>query len=608
MSLEEENKTLINKSYIEELEKQKKPEVKMSEYGSMHQIRGLFYKNLKLQMRQIASNIIQLLTPIIGLLIIKLLESLARSQIEKLSASYSLEVPIIMNLPYSAFTGTGAFLNITSCDQWYLIGFDPKASQSTKDYIGKSEGIPLDMPNSYGMFTSGKNIIQGKCPNVSRQVPYFNVTNNSTDEILYDTIAYLNTKPMNYMDPSSEVDDLHLLPDGAITVRNASKELLDYNLQIDDIWYNQYHRNNGITKLGIVVGNMSMFLYRTIEGQIFVTDLVNRAYARSLFPDTWIFSSVQNMPMNVSVNSKVQRALDMVGVAIFPFCLCFLLPVFLFMKVQEKEDKLLEIMKMNGMKTLYYWIVNFIFDCMSYAITIVIFVLFGYFIMKLKSFVDTSFALQLLMFVGWGFAQISMAFALYPFLRKAYTASLLGYIIALWFTVIAVTVNVSLFVYPKVMSKGLNLIPYFSFSRIYYRLARGCANDQCFTQLNQIDGEVIFSLVFLYLVPIIFFLFGIYFHLVVPQEFGVAKHPLFFISYFSKKSESKNKMKDIDKNEELSTEEEEDVLEERQKVEAINEVTDEYPLLIKNMYKTYDANPPIPEKKAVRNITLAVKK
>jgi len=53
--------------------------------------------------------------------------------------------------------------------------------------------------------------------------------------------------------------------------------------------------------------------------------------------------------------------------------------------------------------------------------------------------------LQILVFAGWGLAQISMSFLLYPFIRKAYTASLVGYILALWWTVIAVTLNLSLF-------------------------------------------------------------------------------------------------------------------------------------------------------------------
>lgn len=134
-------------------------------------------------------------------------------------------------------------------------------------------------------------------------------------------------------------------------------------------------------------------------------------------------------------------------------------------------------MKMNGMKMVYYWMVNFVFDFFTYALTIVWFWIFGFFVMQLKTFTLTSFGLQVVTFIGWGLAQIAMSFILYPFVHKAYTASLIGYIIALWWTVIAVTLNISMFEFPKVMSKELNIIPYFAFSRIYYRIARGCANE-----------------------------------------------------------------------------------------------------------------------------------
>ena len=102
-------------------------------------------------------------------------------------------------------------------------------------------------------------------------------------------------------------------------------------------------------------------------------------------------------------------------------------------------------MKMNGMKIIYYWVVNFIFDIIIYVLTIFLFFMFGYYVMQLKSFTHTSAALQILVFIGWGIAQIIMAFLFYPFIHRAYTASLVGYIISLWFTIISVTLNISLF-------------------------------------------------------------------------------------------------------------------------------------------------------------------
>jgi hypothetical protein len=56
-------------------------------------------------------------------------------------------------------------------------------------------------------------------------------------------------------DKSVVVDDLDLIPDGALTINTANKEKIKYTLQINDQKYYQYHRNNGVSKIGIVDPN-----------------------------------------------------------------------------------------------------------------------------------------------------------------------------------------------------------------------------------------------------------------------------------------------------------------------------------------------------------------
>jgi hypothetical protein len=71
------------------------------------------------------------------------------------------------------------------------------------------------------------------------------------------------------------------LPDGTITVEEASKKKLKYKLQINDNRYWQYHRNNGITKIGMLNTKPEegedeiLYMMRTIEGQIQVADMIN---------------------------------------------------------------------------------------------------------------------------------------------------------------------------------------------------------------------------------------------------------------------------------------------------------------------------------------------
>lgn len=57
--------------------------------------------------------------------------------------------------------------------------------------------------------------------------------------------------------------------------------------------------------------------------------------------------------------------------------MCMGLPVFIYAIVMEKETRLLEIMKINGMRMANYWTVNFIFNLIFYLLTSSIFLVFG---------------------------------------------------------------------------------------------------------------------------------------------------------------------------------------------------------------------------------------
>jgi len=67
----------------------------------------------------------------------------------------------------------------------------------------------------------------------------------------------------------------------------------------------------------------------------------------------------------------------MLGAGLFPISLCLLLPVFVYNIVLEKEQKLIEIMKMNGMKMINYWIINFLFNFIVYLATVTVFCITG---------------------------------------------------------------------------------------------------------------------------------------------------------------------------------------------------------------------------------------
>lgn len=79
------------------------------------QKRALFRKSISLQLRQIGTNICQLCTPIISLVMIILLKGIAESNISKyIDTPIYSGLPYIFNVPLSSIGQLGVLFNITS--------------------------------------------------------------------------------------------------------------------------------------------------------------------------------------------------------------------------------------------------------------------------------------------------------------------------------------------------------------------------------------------------------------------------------------------------------------------------------------------------------------
>jgi hypothetical protein len=137
------------------------------------------------------------------------------------------------------------------------------------------------------------------------------------------------------------------------------------------------------------------------------------------------------MPITVHADQELYRLLNVIGASLYPICLSLLLPVFMYALVLEKEERLLEMMKMNGMRILNYWAVNFIFDFALYAVTIFFFMLFGAYFLELQFFTQTDKGVLMTVFIGWGLSQIALAFFFQVFISKARTATVLGYLVSI---------------------------------------------------------------------------------------------------------------------------------------------------------------------------------
>jgi len=191
-----------------------------------------------------------------------------------------------------------------------------------------------------------------------------------------------------------------------------------------------------------------------------------------------------------------------------------------------------------------------------------------------------------------------------------------------------VGVTFSAFVYPQPMQTPLYMrfYPPLAFSRILYNLGNQCSSLKCAQGLFDISEETWSCIVFLYIGAILYLVLGLYLDAVLPQEFGVPKHPLFFLDRFKSTTKTENKKeyhsfedeypeKSITPSQIISSQygvglnmEAEDVRREREYTEHLNPNYSNHPLIVKNLRKVYKAIGGKPPKVAVNDFSLHIKK
>jgi hypothetical protein len=118
--------------------------------------------------------------------------------------------------------------------------------------------------------------------------------------------------------------------------------------------------------------------YTIAEGFLSIMDMVSSAFIKNVTGKT-VVSGYAYMPFNEEGGVFVEMLINTVATIIFPLSLSLLLPVFLYLTVLEKEERLIQMMRMNGMGMLNYWSINFLYNLIISILTNLVFYLYGYF-------------------------------------------------------------------------------------------------------------------------------------------------------------------------------------------------------------------------------------
>lgn len=207
-----------------------------------------------------------------------------------------------------------------------------------------------------------------------------------------------------------------------------------------------------------------------------------------------------------------------------PLTLILGFPTFLTNVVIEKERKLIEIMKINGLNMNNYWAVNYVFNYLYYLLTVFMLVLFGRYILEINVYAETSLRLQLLVFCGWGLTQISFAFFLSVFFNKSTVASISAYMIACFLMIDGCVVSFFNYAPPSTMPWYFHLMPHLTFVRACQHMQFECIAWDCYRDLYDVRyTEAWVSIFMLYVHAVIWMVLAWYASQVVPQNYGVPK-------------------------------------------------------------------------------------
>lgn len=108
------------------------------------------------------------------------------------------------------------------------------------------------------------------------------------------------------------------------------------------------------------------------------------------------------MPFKPNLRKEAQKLVNGAGYVVFPVLLSVSLPVFLYNIVLEKEFRLIENMKINGLQMSNYYKVNTVFNFVWFLIVAGTNLFFGRYALNLLVYVETNVWVMAVTAVGWG--------------------------------------------------------------------------------------------------------------------------------------------------------------------------------------------------------------
>ena len=141
---------------------------------------------------------------------------------------------------------------------------------------------------------------------------------------------------------------------------------------------------------------------RQIQAQTMIDQAILRKSNPTLYSNATITQGLRAFPQIYSTATKFQFG-GIIGGILYPFGVSFLLPSFVISLVKEKEERILIMMKMNGINELSYYASHYTTFFTQFVFSTFFFFIFGMIpALNLTFFTATQVVVYLLLFFVWG--------------------------------------------------------------------------------------------------------------------------------------------------------------------------------------------------------------
>eukprot|EP00211_Chloroparvula_japonica_P005241 CAMPEP_0119123880 /NCGR_PEP_ID=MMETSP1310-20130426/3669_1 /TAXON_ID=464262 /ORGANISM="Genus nov. species nov., Strain RCC2339" /LENGTH=910 /DNA_ID=CAMNT_0007113751 /DNA_START=377 /DNA_END=3109 /DNA_ORIENTATION=+ len=480
-----------------------------------NQLKALLYKNATLQLRQRKTVCCQLFIPVLLVVVVGVIQIALTNVLENETDLYKpgqVKVdtdPWLVNFP----RGT---LDESNPMEWTL--WTANEDASLDEAVGYLfEPPPEDPPNSDSGGLLG-------------EIPQF-LVRESTD----DNTTIEHYRPV--FDPYDTPEDLYYNLTSLKNLEIAEERAVGNNADCPDcppasvVFYElEESQTNASIMYKVLFDTQLDFGNEANQERSITINMIDQAFLSSLKQkligplgaDPSITTYMRKMPY-ISQSLQLDVA-SLFALFMLPLGLSFLLPVFVYQVVNEKQEKLRAMMIMMGLQMRNYWAVNYLFNYLMYLVVVLL--VFGVGLaFGLRIFTQSSPLILIISFVLWGFAMVSFGILFSSFFSSARTATIVSYLVVIASVILSNTLNFTSD-FESLPNPILLFYAPFAFFRIIFVLGLNCSVGLC-PGTDELGDQFLALWFFLLFDALAYLLVGLYLDAVFPSEWGVKRHPLF---------------------------------------------------------------------------------